>query len=245
MAKNNIKIIILAAGKGIRMQSELPKVLMPVGGKPMIVRLMESVDKSGIDDEPIIIVGYKKELVEDTLPKKYHYINQGKTPLGTGQAVLLAKEIIKDKAEHIIVLYGDQPFTTVETIKKLVQKHLASQKKITMATVKLPDFKDWRIGFENFSRVVRDENGKIIKTVEQKDASEEERKITEVNPCYFCFETNWLWPKLENLKNDNAQKEYYLTDVLKIATEEGIEIESIEISPPEALGANSKAELEI
>ncbi len=239
-----VKIIILAAGKGNRMQSELPKVLMPVGGRSMIERLLESVKKSGIDSNPVIVVGYKKELVESTLGANYHYIDQIE-PLGTGHAVNGAKSYLIDKADHVVVLYGDQPFTSAETIKNLVNKHLASGKKITMATVKLPDFKEWRINFVNFSRIIRDENGKIVRDVQFKDATDKEIKITEVNPCYFCFDAKWLWPELDALKDDNAQKEYYLTDVIKAATEEGIEIESIEINPHEALGANTKAELEI
>lgn len=242
-----VKIIILAAGKGNRMQSDLPKVLMPVAGIPMVVRLMKSVEKSGIDTEPVIVVGYRKELVESTLGKEnkqYHYINQTE-PLGTGHAVNSAKSYLVDKADHIVVLYGDQPFTSAETIKKITAKHLHSGKKITMATVKLPDFKDWRINFVNFSRIIRDENGKIKKDIQFKDASDQEIKITEVNPCYFCFDAPWLWSKLESLKNDNVQKEYYLTDVIKMANEDGIEIESIDIEPREALGANTKAELEI
>jgi len=238
-----VKIVILAAGKGNRMQSDLPKVLMPVGGKPMIVRLLETVKKSGIDENPVIVVGYKKELVQNVLGNKYHYIDQG-TPFGTGHAVALTKEYLKNKAEHIFVLYGDQPFISAETIKKIINRHLESGKKITMATVKLPDFRDWRINFVNFSRILRDVNGKIIKDIQFKDASDKEIKITEVNPCYFCFDAKWLWKNLESLKNNNTQKEYYLTDVIKIAAENGIPIESMEIKPFEALGANTKAELE-
>jgi len=226
------------------MQNELPKVLLPVGGKPMITHLLKSVENSGIDKNPVIVVGYKKELVENTLGNKYHYIDQG-SPLGTGHAVGLTREYLKDKAEHIFVLYGDQPFVNANTIKKIVEKHLSSGKKITMATVKLPDFKDWRINFVNFSRIIRDKNGKIVKDIQFKDANDEEIKITEVNPCYFCFDAPWLWKNLESLKDDNAQKEYYLTDLIKIANTEKVEIESIEIEPHEALGANTKTELEI
>ena len=239
-----VKIVILAGGKGNRMQNELPKVLSLLHGKPIIKHLLDSVHKSKIDDNPVIIVGYKKELVIHELGDKYHYINQ-KKQLGTGHAVYLTKDYLKNKADHVVVLYGDQPFTSAKTIKKITQKHLRSGKKITMTTVKLSDFKDWRICFENFSRVIRDQNNKIIKTIEKKDASEEDKKITEVNPCYFCFDATWLWLKLETLKNDNVQKEYYLPDLIKIATENNIEIESIEIEPHEALGANTKEELEI
>ncbi len=245
--KNKVKIVILAAGKGTRMGGDLPKVLAKVGGKSMIKQLLTSVNESGIDKNPVIIVGYKKELVMKELStddKQYHFINQ-ESQLGTGHAVNLAKDYLKDSAEHVMVLYGDHPFVGTQTIKNISEKHLESGKKITLATVKLPDFRDWRINFVNFSRIIRDESGKIIKDVQFKDASDGEIKVTEVNPCYFCFNAAWLWENLENLKDDNAQKEYYLTDLIKIATTRGIEIESIEIDPREALGANTKAELGI
>ncbi|OGJ02210.1 hypothetical protein A3G98_02155 [Candidatus Nomurabacteria bacterium RIFCSPLOWO2_12_FULL_37_8] len=243
--REKTKIIILAAGRGIRMGGDLPKVLAQVNGKSMIKHLLESVHESGIDDKPVIVVGYKKEVVMDELSKnnrQYHYINEDLL-LGTGYAVNLTKDYLKDKAENIIVLYGDHPFVSAETIKKLRDKHIKSRKKITMATVKLKDFKDWRINFVNFSRIIRDGNGKIIKDIQFKDASDEEIKITEVNPCYFCFNAIWLWSNLEMLGDDNVQKEYYLTDLIKIATDNGIETESIEIEAREALGANTKAEL--
>jgi len=242
---NKTKIIILAAGKGSRMQSDLPKALQPVGGKPMIMHLLESVEKSGIDPEPVIVIGYKKELVEETLGKdKYHYIDQIE-PFGTGHAVSMTKDYLQDKADRIVVLYGDQPFTSAKTIKELVNKSLESKKKITMATVKLEDYKEWRINFVQFSRILRDEKGKIIGDVQWKDATDAQVKIKEVNPCYFCFEAKWLWEHLEQLKNKNAQEEYYLTDLIQLAVREGEEIESIDIAPHEALGANTQRELQI
>ena len=99
-----VKILILAAGKGNRMQSDLPKVLQPLGGKPMIARLLKSVEESDIDPKPTIVVGYKKELVEETLGEKYHYIDQVE-PLGTGHAVGVTKNYLEDKADHIVILY--------------------------------------------------------------------------------------------------------------------------------------------
>ena len=242
--KEKTKIIILAAGKGTRMGGNLPKVLAPVRGKSMLKYVLESVEESGIDEKPIIVVGYKKELIIKEFGNKYQYINQ-EHQLGTGHAVGLVKNYLKGKAENIIVLYGDHPFISAETIKKINEKHIRSGKKITMATVKLKDFKDWRISFVNFSRIIRNKSGKIIKDIQIKDASDEEIKVTEVNPCYFCFDAPWLWSKLEILKNDNAQKEYYLTDLITIATTNGTETESIDIEPYEALGANTTAELGI
>lgn len=242
--KDKIRIVILAAGKGTRMQSNIPKVLAQVKGQSMIKHLLHSVEKSGIDEHPVIIVGYKKEMVIEECGDKYHYIDQEKL-LGTGYAVMQTKDYLENRADHVIVLYGDQPYTSVQTIRNIAEKHINSGKIITMATVRVPDFSDWRICFNNFSRVVRDNTGKIIRTIEKKDATEEELKITEVNPCYFCFEAKWLWENLPQLKNENAQNEYYLTDLIKIANRENIEIESVEIDAHEALGANTKEELEV
>lgn len=244
--ENNTKIIVLAGGKGTRMGGDIPKVLTLVKNRPMVSYLLEAINKSGIDKDPVIIVGYKKEMVIDSIDKdqnKYHFINQ-EHQLGTGHAVSLAREYLKDKAKNIIVLFGDHPLITSETIKKINDAHNKSEKKITMATVILEDFEDWKHNFRNFSRIIRDANGKIIKDIQYKDANEEEKKIMEVNPCYFCFEAKWLWENLEKIKNDNIQNEYYLTDLIKLATKENLEIESININPVEALGANTLVELE-
>jgi len=241
----NTQIIILAGGKGTRMKHDLPKVLVPLKGKPMIKYLLNSVQKSKIDSTPIIVVGYGKELVKKELGNKYNYAFQRKQ-LGTGHAVLCAEKFIKKDTNHVLVLYGDNPYMTPQTMQKLVKKHLQSKKKITMATVVLPDFKDWRAFFyTNFSRIIRNKNGKILKSVEFRDANNEEKKVKEVNPCYFCFDAKWLFKKLKTLKNNNDQKEYYLTDLVKFAMQEKENIESINIKPNEALAINSKEELEI
>ncbi len=242
---NNVQIIILAAGHGKRMKSELPKVLIPLSGKPLLAHVLDSVKKTGICDKPVIVVGQQRELVIKTLGRDYEYIVQEEQK-GTGHAVKSAQKTLENASDHLVVLYGDHPFISPETIKKLVLKHLSSKGKITMATVNLPDFKDWRaVFYKNFSRIIRDKNGKIAEDVQFKDANEDIKKITEVNPCYFCFEAKWLWNNLKTLGTDNAQKEYYLTDLIKKAIKEKAKIESISIDPREALGVNSKEELEI
>jgi len=240
---DKIKILVLAAGKGTRMmQNELPKVLIPLRGKPMIEYLLEAIHKSGVDNKPTIVVGYKKEMVMSLLGANYNYVIQ-EEQLGTGHAVLSAYPALKDKTENLVVLPSDHPFITRETIKKLAEKHLESKGKITMATIKLPDFKYWGSFFyTSFSRIVRNKKGEIVKDVQFRDATEEEKKITEVNPIFFCFDARWLWEKIKTLKTDNAQKEYYLTDLVKIAIKEGIKIETIDIEPKEGLAANSKEE---
>ena len=242
---DKVKILILAGGKGNRMQSELPKVLTRVRGESMIKHLLLSVKTSGIDEKPVIVVGYGKEAVMKELGSGYDYAIQTEQ-LGTGHAVMSAQTILENIADHIVVLYGDHPLISPETIKKLIHRHLKSGGKITMATFTVPDFTDWRtVFYKNFSRIIRDEKGNIIKDVQYKDATEEEKKLKELNPCYFCFEAKWLWEKLKTLNTNNAQKEYYLTDLVKIAMQEKAKVESISIEPKEALGVNSKEELDI
>jgi bifunctional UDP-N-acetylglucosamine pyrophosphorylase/glucosamine-1-phosphate N-acetyltransferase len=242
---NKAKIVILAAGQGTRMKSELPKVLVPFMGKPMIKHLLDSVHKSGLDKKPVVVVGYEKEKIMKELGSGYNYVVQ-KEQLGTGHAVMSAEKILKNKTDNIIVFYGDHPFISPKTIKKLFKKHLESKAKITLATTTLPDFKDWRSFFyKNFGRIVRNKKGEIIKIAESKDANEEEIKIKEVNPAYYCFNAVWLWKKLKMLKTNNVLGQYYLTDLVQIAMQEKTKIESINIDPKEALGINSKEDLEM
>lgn len=236
-----VKILILAAGLGKRMQSPTPKVLSKVNGKPMIKHLVESI-KEVSKEKPIAIVGYGTETIKTELGDSCSYVLQERQ-LGTGHAVLSAKDACQD-AEHVIVLQGDQPFTSPKTIRNLIEKHLESKSKITFATTEPRDFEDWRKAFVGFGRILR-KNGKISGIREYKDASDEEKKIKEVNAGCYAFDAKWLWGNLEKIKNDNAQKEYYLTDLLKIAAEEGETIENVKIEPREALGANTKEELEI
>jgi bifunctional UDP-N-acetylglucosamine pyrophosphorylase/glucosamine-1-phosphate N-acetyltransferase len=239
--KDKIKILILAAGKGKRMQSELPKVLVELKNKPMIKHILESVEKA-FNQKPIAIVGHKAELVKSELKDACTYVLQ-EEQLGTGHAVACAKEECID-AEHIIVLSGDQPFITPKTIKNLMDKHLKSKSKITFTTTELLNFEDWRKAFTGFGRILRKDD-EVIGIREYKDANEKEKEIKEVNAGCYAFDAKWLWQNLEKIKNNNIQNEYYLTDLFKIASKEGEIIETIKIESHEALGANSKEELEI
>ena len=239
-----MRIVILAGGLGTRMKSKLPKVLIPLSGIPLIQHLLDSVEQATIDKRPIVVVGYGKDLVMKELGDKYQYAVQ-EEQLGTGHAVLAAKTACGD-AENVMVLYADHPLITPNTIKKLAEKHLRAGSKITMATATVPDFSEWRnFLYTNFSRIVRNENGEIVKDIQFRDATESEKKIKEINPCYFCFDAKWLWGKLKNLKTDNDQGQYYLTDLIKLAIVDGEKIETVKIDPLEALSANSKEELEI
>ncbi len=239
--KDKIEILILAAGKGKRMQSDLPKVLVDLNGMPMIKHILASVKKA-FNKKPIAIIGHKAELVKSELKDSCFYAFQ-EEQLGTGHAIFCAKNMC-EKAEHIIVLSGDQPLISHSTIENLLEKHIKAKTKITFTTTEVSDFKDWRKAFLGFGRILR-KNEEVIGIRENKDANEKEKEIKEVNAGCYAFDAKWLWDNLEKIKNNNVQNEYYLTDLFKIASKNGEKIEAVKIDPHEALGANSKEELEI
>lgn len=245
MTRKDTQIIILAAGKGKRMKSEEPKALIKLKNKPLIKHILETVEKLNLDKKPIIVVGHKKELVQDFLGENYVYATQ-EEQLGTGHAVRSAKDAVDPSTETILVLATDQPLVSIETLGKIIDKHKTEKPMITMATVSIPDFKDWRTGFCNFGRIIRDTRGKIEKIVESKDANEIELAVRELNPALYAFDTKWLWDNIEKLKNNNNQAEYYLTDLIKIAFEQNQKIELVSVDDIiEAVQPNSQEELEI
>lgn len=235
------KIVILAAGKGKRMECELPKVLVPLKGRPMIEYLVKACLESGVDSHPVVVVSPdNKELISQVL-KKYDclYAVQAEQ-LGTSHALACAKPLL-DSADEIISFYGDHPFVNPETIKKLANCHNGM---ITLMTVVVSNFNDWQKVFYNWARIIRPD-GQIKAIVEFKDANEEIRRTKEVNPGFYCFNGQWLWENIGMIKNNNTQHEYYLTDLIKIAFQQGHRINSTEISAKEAVGINKPEELAI
>jgi bifunctional UDP-N-acetylglucosamine pyrophosphorylase / glucosamine-1-phosphate N-acetyltransferase len=237
------QIIILAAGHGKRMQSELPKALISFCGKPFISHILGTVAESGVCSDPIIVVGQKKEQIIEKLGPSYTYVFQ-EEQLGTGHAVMMA-EAQSQGSDAVLVLYADHPLVSSKTITQLVSTHESSGATITMATSVVPDFNDWRSTFVSFGRLMRDAAGSLVRIIEAKDATEEEKTITEINPGYMCFSSAWLWGHLHALKNENIQKEYYLTDLVSMAFSEGMKISTVAIEPKEALGVNTKEQLEL
>lgn len=237
------QIVILAAGKGTRMNSELPKALVPLNERPMICYLLDSVFSSGVDNSPVVIVSPDNESIIREALKDYHlnYAIQ-KEQLGTGHAVASAKELIKPETENIIVLYCDHPFLKPDSLKKYADNKIES---VMVMTTDLTDFEDWRHNFYHWGRFVRNNNQEIERIVEFKDATEEERLITEVNPGFMAFNSSWLWKNIELLSNNNSQHEYYLTSLPEIAFKEGYKIPSVQIEAHEAMGINSPEELKI
>ncbi|MFA6410100.1 MAG: NTP transferase domain-containing protein [Candidatus Buchananbacteria bacterium] len=241
--EDKIQIVVLAAGFGKRMNNhDLPKVLIPFKGKPIISHLLLAIKESGVGQKPVIVIGQKSEMIKSALGPDYTYVFQAEQ-LGTGHAVSVTKSELEGKAENIMILYGDHPLVSSLMIKKLAAAHLANQKVLTMATVKVPDFSDWRQSFYDFGRIFRGDNKLVCQIIEKRDATQEQKEIKEVNPGYYCFQADWLWSNLDKLKNDNSQKEYYLTDLVGLACQQGKEIATVEIEPKEALGVNTAEQL--
>jgi len=240
------KVIVLAAGHGKRMESKIPKALMPLGGMPIISHLLDAVEKSGLDDKPAIVVSERNEKqIESAVGKDYAFIVQ-KEQLGTGHAVLCAKEYFQNEAvDNVLVLYSDHPFVSADTIQKIMSAHINNESTLTMATIKVDDFLAWRQPLQDFGRIVRDSGGKIIEIVEKKDSTKEQLEIKEINPSYFCFKAGWLWENLPNLKAHNAQREYYLVDLIKLAIQAGVSILDIKIGAREGIGVNSQEHLNL
>jgi bifunctional UDP-N-acetylglucosamine pyrophosphorylase/glucosamine-1-phosphate N-acetyltransferase len=241
-----IKIIILAAGKGTRMKSEEPKALTMFQGKPFLQHILDTLKTLDPKIKPILVVGHKKERIKEVLGDKQIYAEQ-KEQLGTGHAVLSAKNTIKEKNEImlVLVLSADQPLISKETLEKIIKKQTEKNPTITLATVIVSDFEDWRAGLNNFGRIVRGGDGLVKKIVEFKDANEEEKKIKELNTALYAFDAKWLWSNLDKIDNKNAKAEYYLTDLIKIACEQNKKIEAVPVANViEALQPNSKEELE-
>jgi bifunctional UDP-N-acetylglucosamine pyrophosphorylase / glucosamine-1-phosphate N-acetyltransferase len=237
------KIIILAAGKGTRMGSDLPKALVALKGRPMIEYLLDSVVASGVDNEPILVVSPDNESIIKAALRDHNlqYAVQAEQ-LGTGHAVASARAKIGGEVDNIIVLYCDHPFISPDSIKKLAgeKRHVVS-----LMPARLEDFGDWRQNFYHWGRIVRGADDNIQRISEFKDATDEERAITEVNPGIMRFDRAWLWENVDRLTNNNVQKEYYLTDMVKLAFEQDEEVGGLIIEPLEAMGINSQAELKI
>lgn len=225
------------------MKQDLPKALTPVGGKPILQYLIQSIEDSQVDGIPIVVTGPEGTRFCDHFKKECEYVIQ-RDQLGTGHAAKMTKQAV-GPADALIILYGDHPFISAESLRRLAERHETRNNTITMMTVIVPNFNDWYQSFEHWGRIQRGSDGHIVGIREFKDATDQERNIKEVNPALFCFDTKWLWENIEKLDNDNVQHEYYLTDLVAMAVSQGQPISSLDISPEEAIGINSPQEREV
>ncbi len=236
------QIIILAAGKGTRLNHEsLPKVLVLFRGQPLIKHLLLRISKIIQSTKPIVVVGFMAEKVKATLGNRFEYVLQ-EPQLGTAHAVRAAKE--KIKAENVLVLYGDMPFITEGSLRKLIRMHHDEKANLSMFTATVPNFENEFAGLLHYGRIIRSFNKEFVKITEFKDASDAEKNIKELNTGIYMFNSQWLWKNIKKIKNKNVQKEYYLTDIVEIAIEQKEKIYSLAIDPKEVIGINSKEDLE-
>lgn len=240
--QSNTTAIILAAGKGTRMKSDLPKVMHCVHGTPLIGHVVSCVEASGVCNKPVVVVSNDHELVQDYLQDRAVYAIQTKQ-LGTGHAAASAKDSVLGNEDIIIVLYGDHPYLKPESIQTLVQEHHARKNTITAMTFTVPNFEEDYACFAAFGKIVRDEQGNFVQVVEKKDCTDQQTEIKELNPGYACYDATWFWHNIATLKNDNAQEEYYLTDLFGLASQQQRPMSTISIDPKEAMGVNTKEDL--
>lgn len=228
------KSVILAAGKGTRMESDLPKVVHKLCGREMINRVLDASKNAGVEED-IVVIGYKGDIVKDAIDRDVEFVTQTEQ-LGTGHAVKMAKDLITED-DTIIVLCGDSPLIRVETLKDIFDYNEKTNAEITLCTAvyDVPPA---------YGRIVKDENGNVVRVVEQKDATEEEKLIKEVNVGFGVYSGKALLATLDKLDNNNAAGEYYLTDVPRLAAEMGMKVNTYELEDKEeGFGPNSKADL--
>lgn len=232
---SDLVTVILAAGKGTRMKSKLPKVLHKAAGKSMVQHVIDAAKAAGAKRN-IVVTGFGGEMVREAIGDQAEFAEQ-KEQLGTGHAVMQTAELLKDETGTVMVLCGDTPLLTGDLLKKLFDAHIEAKAKATVLTAIMPDA-------TGYGRIIRMADGSVQKIVEHKDATEEERQVKEVNSGIYCFDAKALFESLKKVTNDNAQGEYYLPDVLEILQKQGEKIWAVAADDYEStLGINSRQQL--
>ena len=235
MVMEDIAIIIMAAGKGKRMKSNLPKTLHKLCGKPILDYILETVNQIKAKRK-ILVVGHKSEKIKELMRNKIEYVEQLEQ-LGTAHAVLQTKDLLSNFRGDVLILSGDVPLLTTDTIKKLLKYHKAKNYSCTLISTVLE--KPYGYG-----RIVRDEEGRITGIIEEADLPEDKKGIKEINAGIYCFNKIDLFQALGKIIPDNKQKEYYLTDTVKILLRDGLKVGSIKVDDcKEVLGINNRIDL--
>ena len=243
MAKNPVNVLILAAGLGTRMKSDQAKVLHKLGSRPLIAHVLRTAAR--LDPARIlVVVGHQSEQVmaaaraalDDRMAERLRFIHQAEQR-GTGHAVKCAVEELRATSGDLLVFYGDTPIVRSETLSRLVSEHSSSGSAATLITIRLDNP-------PAYGRIIRDQNGRFLKIVEQRDCTPEQAAITEINPGFYCFNIAALLPALDQLSPQNAQGEYYLTDVPEHMLAAGLPVGTLLHDDPHELeGINNRAEL--
>ena len=229
--------VVLAAGKGTRMKTNKAKVVHKIYGKEMIKRVVETAFKAGINDV-VTVVGHKREDVEKVLGESVTYVYQEEL-LGTGHTAMQAIPYLKDKNGKVVILYGDVPIVRPQTIQKLIEKNIKEKEHATVLTAIVPNP-------TGYGRIIRDDLGHVKEIIEEKDSDPKQKAIKEINSGIYCFDIQELISALEKITPDNAQGEYYLTDVIKIMNSKGLKVGAMILEDKtEILGVNDRAQLEM
>jgi len=231
--------VVLAAGMGTRMKSDLPKVLFPVLGRPMIHYVLDALEAAGVGRK-IVVVGYRAEDVQAELAGRrgVEFALQAER-LGTGHAVKMAQPRLAGHRGPVVILAGDSPMVQASSLRRLLEHFAAERPACLLGTLHKADP-------TGLGRIVRDPAGRFAGIVEEKDATEEQRRITEVNMSTYVFDGPELVQALDRLKNENRQKEYYLTDCPGILLAQGKRVEALPVlEAREALSINTLDELQL
>lgn len=232
---SHLKAVILAAGKGTRMESDLPKVIHTIDGKCLADYVIEAALGAGVD-EVCLVIGYQADKVKEAICHKEVIYAMQEKQLGTGHAVRCAAPFLKEDGETMI-LFGDTPLITAETLKNLTKHHRDSGNAVTVLSAMIDDP-------TGYGRIIRDADGTFLRSVEHKDATEEERAVKEINSGMYIFDTAELKQALEQLTPNNAQGEYYLPDTLTIIRKKGLKADAYTLESPEDIsGVNTQQQL--
>ena len=232
----NLAIIVLAAGKGTRMESDLAKVLHPLCGKPLVAWVLETV--SALQPQRIVaVVGHQAEEVERQVSQRFPTVEFARQEpmLGTGHAVQQTQAALGDFKGDIIVIYGDTPLISEGALRQLAQKREGALASMMVATVEEENA---------YGRVLYEADGRVRQIVEAKDATPEILALKTVNAGTYCFESAALWHYLAQISNDNRAGEYYLTDVVGLMTRDGQRVEAVFVDEREMTGINTRAQLQ-
>lgn len=229
--------IVMAAGKGTRMESELPKVLCQANGRPLVRYVLEALNQAGVEGM-VVVVGYEAEQVESELSGESNLQFAYQTEqLGTGHAVMMCREQIKDHDGPVVVVAGDSPMMQASSIKALLDDFANSTPACLLGSLNHSDP-------TGLGRIVRDPDGRFVGIVEEKDADEEQRKISEVNMSTYVFDCQKMLSALDRLTDDNNQKEYYITDLPGIMLEDGEDVRALPVLKPiESFSVNTLEQL--
>jgi bifunctional N-acetylglucosamine-1-phosphate-uridyltransferase/glucosamine-1-phosphate-acetyltransferase GlmU-like protein len=227
--------LILAAGKGTRMRSALPKPIVSFKGKPLVTHIIKAFKDAGVS-EVFLVVGHGGQEVIDAVGKQELYISQEEQK-GTAHAVLQGKDILAYKGKNLFVFVGDSPLISSSTIQQLKNHHERTGAACTFLTADFPS------GIP-YARVIRDEKGTLIKCIEEKNATEKEKSVTELLSSHFIFNADLLFDNIHRIEKDRHNGEYYLTDMITLFLKDGLKVETLKIkSYPELMGLNTPEEL--